>query len=123
MMAQTGNVGEDGEREVSIAMRLDIIAQAPQPLRREVLAGRQRQAVQKRSAMRAQKAVPRLRRVSYPQTDQPRRFGRSARPDTAPGVMPDGGADLPAANYRTIPLPAFFSRKATSKAGTCPLLR
>ena len=39
--AQTGDVGEDGEREVFIEMRLDVIAHALQALRRKTLGGRQ----------------------------------------------------------------------------------
>jgi hypothetical protein len=40
--AETRDVGEDGEREVLIEMRLNLVTHAPQPLRRKALvAGRQ----------------------------------------------------------------------------------
>jgi len=46
--AQTGDVGEDGEREVFIETRLDIVVYAPQPLRRKALsAARQGEMAEK----------------------------------------------------------------------------
>jgi hypothetical protein len=59
--AQTGDIGENSEREVVIEMRLDVIAHAPQPLWRGplLLVGSGRRPT-KRRAMRIHRAVPRL---------------------------------------------------------------
>ena len=41
--AETGAVGEDGEGEIIVEMRLDVVAHALQPFGREALGGRQRE--------------------------------------------------------------------------------
>jgi len=41
--AQTGDVGQNGEREIVVEMRFDIVAHPLQPRRRKTLGGRQRE--------------------------------------------------------------------------------
>jgi hypothetical protein len=59
--AQTDNVGKDSEPEVIVEMGLDVVAHAPQTLRREALvAGGQSEVPTKHWMRRMHKAVPRL---------------------------------------------------------------